>query len=169
VLEIAREKPQLKAEAQARALPPTKPIEMAKATTPSPARPANIKERYQESLQKTRIEGNISNRGRAGVNSVNTPMGRYHRRMCQQIESIWTLKTRERPELLSTSTVRMRYQVRANGTVTDVQVLDNGGDSRHAQICVEAIEALKLEPLPPEATPLLSNGVLEMALSFTLF
>ena len=168
VLEIAREKPAL-ADPVPKAVPTATPMKLAMATTPSPARPPSVNQRYQESLQKTRIEGNISNRGRAGVNSINTPMGRYHRRMCQQIESIWTLKTREHPELLGTSTVRMRYLVQADGTVTDIQVLDAGGDPRHAQICTETLRTLKLEPLPPEATPLLSNGVLEMALSFTLF
>ena len=168
VVEIAREKPD-KAEPPPKDVPAATPTTLAMATKPAPARPPSVAERYQASLQKTRIEGNISNRGRAGVNSINTPMGRYHRRMCQQIESLWTLKTREHPELLGTSTVRIRYLVQGDGTVTNIEVLDTGGDARHAQICTETIRALKLDPLPPEATPLLSNGVLEMALSFTLF
>lgn len=179
-LEIARAtpepktKPKLRDDPQ-RETPVATPMEIARLTPPSPAQPAqpaqppSITSRYVESLQKSRIEGNVSNRGKNGMNVVNTPMGRYHRRMCQQIESLWQLKTHEHPDLLNLSTVRVRYFVQPSGRVTGIEVLDNGGDRRHADICVEAIRQLKLDPLPPEAAPMLNEGALEMVFSFTLF
>jgi hypothetical protein len=96
-------------------------------------------------------------------------MGRYRRKMSQQLESLWTLKMADLPKDRPASTVRLEAKVLQSGKVTDVAVLEDGGDRAHAEICMAVMRALKLDPLPPEAAPLLEDGAMVMRLSFSRY
>jgi hypothetical protein len=100
---------------------------------------------------------------------ASTPMGRYRRKMSQQLESLWTLKMADLPKDRPASTVRLEAKVLQSGKVTDVAVLEDGGDRAHAEICMAVMRALKLDPLPPEAAPLLEDGAMVMRLSFSRY
>jgi hypothetical protein len=137
------------------------------ATMPAPPK-ASITDRFRENMRKTGVEGNIVTKGNNGVNAVNTPMGRYKRRLSQQLESLWTLK---RPgENAEIGTVRVNIKLREDGTLAGYRVLDGAGASpRHTEICLQVIRELRPEKMPPEAAPLLDDGVLDLDFSFTIY
>jgi hypothetical protein len=136
------------------------------ATMPATAQPS-MTDRFRENLRKTGVEGNIVTKGNNGVNAVNSPMGRYKRRLSQQLESLWTLK---RPgENAELGTVRVSIRLREDGTVQSAKVIDNGGSPRHTEICMRVIQELRPEKMPVEAEPLLDDGIMEITFSFTIY
>ncbi len=130
---------------------------------PSPASPAPG---FREQLEKTRIEGSISNRGRPGVNAEATPLGLYNRKMSTLIGSRWTFYAEARAEYLSKGSVRLRYKVAADGTIEDVVVLANDANRALADICVLAVRETKLPPLPPDLVSSLNGERLEITFTF---
>lgn len=145
------------------------PMEVAKLSTPAPATTKTFTDRYRESLEKTRIEGSISNIGRPGVNAVGTPLGAYMKGMSNTIGSRWNYYVKERMEWLSVGSVRVTFSVDQQGRVRDVKVVANDSNRNFADVCVQAIRDSKLEPLPPEALALLKDGKLEVPFTFTLY
>jgi outer membrane biosynthesis protein TonB len=153
---VATPKPKL----AATPAPPAPPATM-------PAPPPSLTDRFRENMRKTGVEGNIVAKGNNGVNAVNTPMGRYKRRLSQQLESLWTLK---RPgENAELGTVRVSIKLREDGSVQSARVIDDGGSPRHTEICMRVIQELRPEKMPPEAEPLLDDGVMEITFSFTIY
>ncbi len=146
---------------------PATPAPPALAATMPEAPPKLPSDRFHENMRKTGVEGNIVTKGKNGVNAVNSPMGRYKRRLSQQIESLWTLK---RPgENAEVGTVRVSMKLREDGSVQSAKVLDDGGSPRHTEICLQVIRELRPEKMPPEAEPLLDDGVMEITFSFTIY
>jgi outer membrane biosynthesis protein TonB len=156
------------------ATPKPKPVatpapepEPAPTNVPAPQPRTSITDRFQENMRKTAVEGNITKRGKNGVAAINTPMGRYNRRLSQQIESLWTLKRQGRIGELGT--VRVRVKLRADGTIQSAHVVDDGGSPRHTEICLQVVRDMRPEKMPPEAEPFLEDGIMEITFSFTLF
>lgn len=143
------------------------PNKYAMLATPPPSTQSFTK-RYQEMLEKTRIEGSISRRGPAGVNAKSGPLGRYQGDMSKQVSSRWSYELKDNPEMLSLSNVKLRWYVQADGRISNVQVIDDGGDRYHADACVKAVLKTKLPPLPPEVSSRLKDGRLEVVFSFLL-
>lgn len=142
---------------------------MAMLTTPAPLPVPNMKQRYQESLTKTRIEGNITKSGKPGVDAVKGPLGKYYRDMSLQVGSRWNQYTAKATDMLNLGTVKVRFNIRADGRVTNAEVIEDGGDRHHAEVCLRAVQTSKLPPLPPDIVDTLADGTLEIVYSFTLF
>lgn len=145
------------------------PQQMAALSTPPPRPAGSTGPQFREHLEKTRIEGNISNRGRPGVNATGTPMAMYLRRVGLLIDSRWQIYLKQRAEWMMTGSVRVKFSITPDGRTTDVIVEANESNQAVADICAQAVRDSKLEALPPEAEPLLRNGRLEYAINFTLF
>lgn len=146
----------------AMATPP--PQQMAALTPPQ----QSGQSKFQEFREKTQVEGAISNKGRPAVNAVGTPLGRYMRDMSMLIESRWQHLIQRDREWISVGSVRVRFTVMPDGTITGVTVEANDSSRRHADVCVEAIRETKLKPIPPEVTAALADGKLEIPFTFTL-
>lgn len=138
--------------------------EMAKLTTPSPKR--SRQSGYQPEQIKTRVAGNISNRGPRGVNAEKTPLGRYNKQVNAQIGSRWHYYMGLRRDLYATGTVHLSFSITADGQVRDVRVLDNTSNDAFALMCQQCVIEAEITPPPVEAEAVMPNGLLERELNF---
>lgn len=142
--------------------PPSLPATM-------PAPPKSVADVFNSNLRKTGVEGSINTKGKNGVNAIGTPMGIYRRRLSQQLESLWTLK---RPgDNAEVGTVRVNMRLRDDGTVESARVpaQDSAASPHHTEICLQVIRELRPMKMPPEAAPLLDDGILEITFSFSIY
>jgi hypothetical protein len=142
--------------------------QMAKLVTPPP-RPQPIKEPgYTPDLRPTRIEGSISNRGKAGVDAQRTPLGVYRKAVSKLIESTWLNRTRPEMASLAVGTVRIRFYITQNGHIEDLEVVSNDSNKSFELICEQSVREAKVAP-PPADLGVMKDGRLELVFSFTLY
>ncbi len=142
------------------------PQQMAKLTTPPPQKDLDA---YRERMEKARVEGSISNRGRPGVNAVGTPLGLYVKNVSTIVGSRWNFKVKEQMEWLTAGSVRVRFTVDRQGRVGNVEVLANNSNRNFADLCAQVIRDSKLDPIPPEVIEHLEQERLEIPFTFTLY
>ena len=141
---------------------------MAKLITPPP-RPQPVRDAgFTPDLRRTRIEGSISNRGKAGVDALRTPLGVYRRQVSQQIQSRWLYWTKKRMEMLAIGTVRIRFFVTQEGRLEDVEIVSNDSNDSFAGVCEQSVREAEIAP-PPADLELMKDGRLELVFSFTLY
>jgi TonB family protein len=138
-------------------------------TTPAPMPGPSFKQRYQESLKKARIEGSISNRGRAGVDAIATPLGRYQAQMKAALGSRWSYYVNDRMSLITPGSARISFAIDAQGRVHDVKLETNTGNKTYADLCEQAVRETKLPPLPPDIVATLPDERLETSFTFTFY
>jgi hypothetical protein len=163
----------LPAQVQPRPIPePVKPKdrqEMAKLITPPP-RPVPVPQSgFQPQLEKTRIDGAISNRGKAAVDAVKTPLAVYKKQVNAAIGSRWYFYVQQRRDLIALGSARMTYRITPQGKITDVKVAENTSNEVFALICEQSIREAEIGPPPEEATPSMIDGRLEGELTFTYY
>ncbi len=124
---------------------------------------------YQAQSEQTKIEGNISNRGKAGVDAVSTPLGRYQKTLAAAIGSRWNYYVRRNMDLIQVGTVQVRFYVTREGRTTNVLVRDSTSNTAFESFCVESITAAEIPPIPPEVVPLLEQNRLEIDYTFTIY
>ncbi len=124
---------------------------------------------YSAQTQKTRIEGGISNRGKSGVASIATPLGRYRKAVADAIGSIWYRYIDARLSLLSTGSVKVTFEVSPNGTIDNVRVHPKPTNTALEMVSIQSVWEAKLPPLPPDVAQALDNGRLEIDYTFTLY
>lgn len=139
--------------------------EMAKLTTPSPKQTRRTPG-YQEEQTKTRVEGNISNRGPRGVDAVKTPLGIYLKQVKAQIGSRWYYYLEKRRDLYATGSVRLSFAITKEGQVRNVRVHDNTSNDAFALMCQQCVIEAEIPPPPTEAEAIMPNGQLEQDLNF---
>lgn len=139
------------------------PQQMAKLTTPKPL------DSYRERMEKARVEGSISNRGRPGVNAAGTPLGVYVKNVSTIVGSRWNFKVKEQMEWLTAGDVRIRFTVDRQGRTGNIQVVSNNSNRNFADLCVQVIRDSKLDPIPPEVAEHLEEERLEIPFTFTLY
>ena len=140
--------------------------EMARLTTPAPRLPQSG---YQPQLQKTRIEGSISNRGRAAVDAVSTPLARYKKQVNDAIGSRWYYYIRGRMDLIAAGSVHMSFAINERGQAVGVRVDSNTSNQSLADVCERAIREAEIEPPPPDLLTPLKDGRLDYSLTFTFY
>jgi TonB family protein len=64
---------------------------------------------------------------------------------------------------------RIKFYVKSNGHVEDVEIETNTSNAIFGMICTESITRAELPPIPPEVATLLDDGRLEIEFSFTLY
>ncbi len=146
--------------------PPAPRQEMAKLTTPVPRAPQSG---YQPQLEKTRIEGSISNRGKAAVDAVSTPLARYKKQVNDAIGSRWYYYIRGKMDLIAAGSVHMSFSINDRGQPVGVRVDSNTSNQSLADVCERAIREAELEPPPPELIAPLKDGRLDYSLTFTFY
>lgn len=140
-----------------------KPVEKKQVQPAQPASPG-----YQPQTRITRIRGNISNRGRASVAANATPLGRYKKMLSDAIGSRWYYYVNDQMGLLNIGTLEVRFIVRENGKVENIQVVSNSSNESFAACSVQAIMEAEIPPIPKEIVPMLENGRIEIEYSFTI-
>ena len=124
---------------------------------------------YQPQKQQTKIAGSISNRGRAGVNALGTPLGRYQKLVGDAVGSRWYYYIGQRMDLITIGEARIKFFVNASGHVENVEVLSNSSNQIFGEYCIQSVTKAELPPIPPDLAALLDEGKLEIEFSFTIY
>lgn len=156
-------------------LEPPKPRETPR-PTPEQQRPPQPESRpvppsapgYQPQTRVTRIQGNISNRGRASVAAQATPMGRYKKMLADAIGSRWYYYVNEQMGLINVGTLEVSFVVKADGKVEKVRVVSNTSNESFASCSVRAIMEAEIPPIPKELAPMLEGNRIEIDYTFTI-
>jgi outer membrane biosynthesis protein TonB len=123
---------------------------------------------FQPELRKTRVEGNISNRGRPAVDAIRTPLGVYRQKLGAQIHSRWNYYRAQTADLHALGTVRIRFFVDRSGKIQDVAIIENNSNQTFGDVCERSVREAEIPP-PPRDLELMKDGRLEMVFSFTLY
>jgi len=156
----AQEKPTPAATPKARATPPIQQLAKLTAPQPLPAEPGT-----QEFKERTKIEGGIRNRGKAGVDAIATPMGRYSAVMHDIIGARWNSYIKQRADLVTAvGEVAVSFKINPDGTIDgkSLRVLSNTASDGLATITKNAILNSKLPPVPDDLAPFMENDQLEI-------
>ncbi|MEO8205180.1 MAG: energy transducer TonB, partial [Chthoniobacterales bacterium] len=124
---------------------------------------------YQPEMKKIRIQGGLSNRGRAGVNAIATPLGRYKKMLTDAIGSRWYYYTQQQMGLLAIGTVQIQFVVNADGSVHKLKVLSNSSNESFATCSLRSIMDAKIPPIPEDMAQSLHAGSLEVDYTFSIY
>jgi outer membrane biosynthesis protein TonB len=123
---------------------------------------------FQPERRVTRLTGGITNRGRASVDAIGTPLGRYKKALSDAIGSRWYYYVNDAMDMVSMGTVQMRFTVDAQGRVQNVRVLNNTANEALASVSVRSIIEAEIPPIPKDIAPSLAGGQLEVDYSFSI-
>lgn len=130
---------------------------------PPPARPA-----FQRQTRPTRLSGSVSNRGRAAVASMATPLGRYRKVISDAIGSSWYHHIGPRMDIFSYGTVSVVFIIDKNGKVRRPRVTSNTSNESFEIVTLESILAADIPPIPPDILPTLDGGQIEIDYTFSI-
>jgi hypothetical protein len=138
--------------------------------TPPPVAATSPAQALRE-LRRTRNESIISNRGIPGVNAINTPAGRWTMGMKRAFSQNWQLFINQNRDMVSISTVRVKFAVsRAGGKPRVLQIDPDGGASSSAvEASRRAVAETPLQPPPEDLFDDPSSDRLEDEVTFILY
>jgi hypothetical protein len=146
--------------------PSATPMPAAQAT-PQPQLPSSA---YRPERQKTKIGGNISNRGISRVNAVGTPLGRYQKIVTDAIGSRWYAYTRSQSDMITIGTLSAHFYVDRSGKIKDIKILSNSSNEAFANVCLRSIMEATLPPIPEDvAATLPAEGLEWDQVNFTMY
>jgi outer membrane biosynthesis protein TonB len=137
-------------------------------TAPRP-KPELAASSYRAEKEKTRITGNLTNRGPSSVNAVGTPLGRYQKVVSDAIGSRWYYYTKAKMDLASIGTVRIEAEVDDKGQIQNMRIVSNNANEAFANICLQSFQEAHIPPIPPDLVPTLPGGRLPVDFTFTLY
>jgi outer membrane biosynthesis protein TonB len=143
--------------------PQEQPTERKPPPAPPPSRPS-----FQRQARPTRLSGNVSNRGRAAVASLATPLGRYRKAISDAIGSSWYHHIGPRMDLFSYGTVSVVFIIDRNGKPRRPRVVSNTSNESFEIVTVESILSAEIPPIPPDILPTLQGGEIEMDYTFSI-
>jgi hypothetical protein len=136
---------------------------------PTPAvepsvKPASAQARsaYRPLRDRTRISGNITNRGISSVNALGTPLGRYEKILKDSIGSRWYTYVDQKRDLISIGTLQLRFYVDRSGRVKNLKITENTSNESFANICVQSVLESQLPPIPEDLADTLPTEGLEI-------
>ena len=136
---------------------------------PTPAvepsvKPASAQARsaYRPLRDRTRISGNITNRGISSVNALGTPLGRYEKILKDSIGSRWYNYVDQKRDLISIGTLQLRFDVDRSGRVKNLKITENTSNESFANICVQSVLESQLPPIPDDLANTLPTEGLEI-------
>jgi len=125
---------------------------------------------YRRQQEKTRISGNISNRGIARVNAFGTPLGRYGKTVSDMIGSRWYAYVESRREMIGIGTLQAHFTIDRTGKIKNVRILSNSSNETFANVCLQSIMEAKLPPIPDDvAATLPPEGLDSGDYNFTMY
>ena len=121
----------------------------------------------QRETTRTRIDGGITEQGPAGVDAVETPFGRYHRKLSNLIGSRWKLYLSEHPKDVGDVTIHVKLS--PSGKVVATRVVANHAIDDLAELSTRAIMESELPPVPDDLVPMFRDGMLEIDFNFNVY
>jgi outer membrane biosynthesis protein TonB len=132
--------------------------------------PAQPRSAYRPYRERTRISGNITNRGRSSVNALGTPLGRYEKTVKDAVGSRWYAYVDQKRDLITIGTLRLRFNIDRSGKVKNLKITENSSNEAFANVCVQSVLEARLPPIPEDlANPLPPEGLEGAEFSFTIF
>src|SRR5688572_9293625 len=138
--------------------------EMARLVTPAPA--PGTQPGFRAEQAQSRIEGSITNQGKAAVDAIKTPLGVYKRQVNAAIGSRWYYYVSQRRDLIAFGSVKVTYAITAAGKIVDVKVASNTSNDTLANISQQSILEAEIGPPPEEAQAAMNGDRLEFDLTF---
>ena len=125
---------------------------------------------YRRQKERTRMAGNITNRGISSVNALGTPLGRYQKIVADSIGSRWYTYVEQKRDLINIGTLRLRFVVEPSGRVKNLKVTENSSNESFASVCVQSVMEAHLPPIPADVAQSLPPEGLEVdGLGFIIF
>ena len=146
---------------------PQQPTPAARPAATASEKPSSA---YRPLQQKTKIGGNISNRGISSVNALGTPLGRYQKIVTDAIGSRWYAYTQSKMGLINIGTLQAHFVVDRTGRIKSLKILSNTSNEAFANICLQSILDANLPPSPDDVADTLPTEGLEWdGITFTLY
>jgi hypothetical protein len=138
-----------------------------------PERPRTIAEAVQRqnpslSVEKMKQEGGVPNRRlEPSVNAIGTPFGQYDWEVFTAIEAYWNNLLSQQKGVPPGGVVVLEFRLRYDGTVSDMQVVENTVGEIFSYICQRAVKA----PAPygkwsPEMRKMIQEDYRQIRLTF---
>jgi outer membrane biosynthesis protein TonB len=125
---------------------------------------------YRRMKERSRISGNITNRGISSVNALGTPLGRYQKIVSDSIGSRWYTFMDQKRDLITIGTLRLRFRIDRRGQVKDLKITENSSNEAFANVCVQSVLEAHLPPIPDDvANTLPAEGLEVPAFGFTIY
>jgi outer membrane biosynthesis protein TonB len=134
---------------------------------PPPAQPA-ARPSFQRQARPTRLSGSVSNRGRAAVAALATPLGRYRKAISDAIGSSWYHHIGSRMDLVSYGTVSVVFIIDRHGKARRPRVISNSSNESFEIVTLQSILAAEIPPIPPDILPTLEGGEIEIDYTFSI-
>jgi TonB family protein len=122
---------------------------------------------YRPQKIVTRLQGNISNRGRSSVGAIGTPQGRFQKAVEDAVGSRWYYYVGQRADLVEIGTVRIDFKITPSGRVKDARIISNSSNQTFGSVSLQSILDASIPPMPPELAGLVPESGLEFTFSFT--
>jgi TonB family protein len=147
--------------------PPTAtPPPVTRPTAPLPQQPSST---YRREQSKTRLQGNISNRGVASLSALGTPLGRYQKIVGDAIGSRWYGLVDQNRDRVNIGTVHVEFVVDRSGHITKLRILENSADESFSNLCLQSVQDARLPPIPDELAATLPSDGLPADMKFTIY
>lgn len=144
--------------------PEKEPEERRPPPAPPPSRPS-----YQRQARPTRLSGgSVSNRGKAAVAALATPLGRYRKQISDAIGSSWYHHIGSRMDLFSYGTTSVIFIIDRDGKVRRPRVQSNTSNESFEIVTLESILRAEIPPIPPDILPTLEGGQIEIDFTFSI-
>lgn len=163
--EEIRAKPE--ADGIAIAAPPRERPEKSAQRQPPPALPPP-RPSYRPQTRATRLSGSVSNRGKAAVAALSTPLGRYRKQISDAIGSSWYYHIGSRMDMFSLGTIKVLFDIEKDGKARNPRVLSNTSNESFEIVTIESIRSAEIPPIPPDVLPILDGGRIEIDFSFSI-
>ncbi len=128
-----------------------------------------IEEESQEGKQQSKTDGGLAQNGKVGVNASRAPMAVYMKSVSRAIGARWNVLVKSKHDSLDTGSAKVKFRVAADGSIREVKLVQCTANQEFSDLCLNVIKQCNLEPPPPEAKPLLREGLLEIPFTFSLY
>lgn len=123
----------------------------------------------QEGKQQSKVNGGLEQNGKEGVNATRAPVAVYMKSVSRAMAARWNELIKPRMDSLDTGSAKVRFRVAMNGSVREVRLESCTANKEFADLCLDVVKQTRLDPPPPEAKPLLRDGLLDIPFTFSLY
>jgi hypothetical protein len=137
--------------------------------TERPTQASQAQSAYRPWKERTRISGNITNRGISAVNALGTPLGQYQKYVLDAIGSRWYALVEQKNDLVNIGTTDVTFVIDRNGHVKNLKIIANTSNETLANVCIQSIQDAQLPPMSEDVVAAVRPDGLPMEIPFTIF
>lgn len=124
---------------------------------------------YQPQNVKTQIAGSGGPKGKASVDAMSTPLGRYRKLISDAVGSRWYYYVQQRSDLMMAGEVVVAFYVTAEGKIQDARIVSNSATESLGAICIKAVMESEAPPIPKDLVETLPNRRMPIDFTFNLY